>query len=215
MEVAETTNNFLQGTLMPEEAAFIANAVTKRQLEFAAVRFCARICLKNLGQPPAAIVPGLAGAPRWPSNVVGSMTHCNGYSAAAVGLASRILTVGIDAEPHEPLPEGVLDLVASPSEIGMLNGLSRTNPEIFWDKILFSAKESFYKAWFPLTSKWLDFLQVEVSISAQDETFSALALTVEPLPSEACLTKLGGRWLIGGNLVMTSIVILSDTVSDR
>ena len=42
------------------------------------------------------------------------MTHCAGYRAAAVARASDVVTIGIDAEPHAVLPEGVLEVVALP-----------------------------------------------------------------------------------------------------
>lgn len=78
------------------------------------------------------------------------MTHCRGYRAAAVAHAAGVLSLGVDAEPHERLPEGVLDLVSIPverQEIAALPGRG----DLHWDRILFSAKETTYKTWFPLT----------------------------------------------------------------
>ncbi|MFD0027341.1 4'-phosphopantetheinyl transferase family protein [Streptomyces sp. NPDC055059] len=85
------------------------------------------------------------------------MTHCPGYRAAAVASRTRLLSLGIDAEPHAPLPAGVLDLVADPVERAALARLARTHPGVHWDTLLFSAKESVFKAWFPLMGSWLDF----------------------------------------------------------
>ncbi|MGQ4485691.1 4'-phosphopantetheinyl transferase superfamily protein [Streptomyces sp. SAS_281] len=36
--------------------------------------------------------------------------------------------------------------------------LARAHPLVAWDSVLFSARESVYKAWFPLTGRWLGFL---------------------------------------------------------
>src|SRR5215207_8135387 len=102
--------------LFPEEEEIIAQAAEGRRRDYAAVRSCARACLGRLGYPPVPILPGVGGAPIWPAGVLGSMTHCAGYAAAAVGSVSRISAIGIDAEPDAPLPEGVLDLVATPVE---------------------------------------------------------------------------------------------------
>ena len=55
------------------------------------------------------------------------MTHCIGYAAAAVGPAARISTIGIDAEPDAPLPDGVLGLIATPIEQNRL-GVMRPEP---------------------------------------------------------------------------------------
>ncbi|MGH3274922.1 MAG: 4'-phosphopantetheinyl transferase family protein, partial [Streptosporangiaceae bacterium] len=90
----------LAGTMLfPEEQAVMARAVEKRRREFTTARACARTALARLGQPPVAIVPGDRGEPRWPPGIVGSITHCAGYRAAAVGRAAEVLAIGLDAEP--------------------------------------------------------------------------------------------------------------------
>ena len=103
-------------TLFPEEEAVIAKAVDKRRREFSTVRHCARLALATLGLPRSPLLSGERGAPQWPVGVVGSMTHCAGYRAAAVARARDVVTIGIDAEPHAVLPEGVLEVVALPEE---------------------------------------------------------------------------------------------------
>ena len=75
----------------------------------------------------------------------------------------------IDAEPHEPLPEGLLGDVASAGGARLLAELARTEPAVHWDRLLFSAKESVYKAWFPLAERWLG--------------FEDAALTFDPAPA--------------------------------
>ena len=161
------------GVLFPEEEQIIAHAVPARRREYAAVRSCARACLGRLGYPRVPILPGVGGAPIWPAGVRGSMTHCAGYAAAAVGPYQRISAIGIDAEPDAPLPDGVLDLVATPAE---QDRLAATQPEPGgpnWDRLLFSAKEAVYKAWFPLVGEWLDHQQAEILINPHDRTFTA------------------------------------------
>ena len=90
------------------------------------------------------------------------MTPCTGYAAAAVGPLSRISAIGIDAEPDAPLPDGVLDLVATPAERNRL-AVTQLEPDSpNWDRLLFSAKEAAYKAWFPLVGEWLDAQEAEI-----------------------------------------------------
>src|SRR5690349_19867240 len=108
----DTTEDVAESTLFAEEAERVAKAVTKRRREFATVRHCARQALAELGIQPVALLNGERGAPKWPAGVVGSMTHCAGYRAAAVALDTVIHTIGIDAEPHGPLPEGVEGMIA-------------------------------------------------------------------------------------------------------
>jgi 4'-phosphopantetheinyl transferase EntD len=187
--------------LFPEEQAYIAMAVARRQSEFATARHCARTALAALGVPPAALVPEERGAPRWPQGVVGSITHCAGYRAAAVARSTEILTIGIDAEPHDPLPDGVLDAIALPEERLLLAGLARTRPAIHWDRLLFSVKESVYKAWFPLTRLPLGFEDARVAFDDHGHGFTA-RLAGGNGPRE-----FAGRWLTGCGLVITAIAI--------
>lgn len=74
-----------------EEREKVAQAVESRQREFATVRYLARRALGRLGRPAAPILPNRRGAPQWPDGIVGSMTHCAGYRAAAVSPPSSRL----------------------------------------------------------------------------------------------------------------------------
>ena len=50
----------------------------------------------------------------------------------------------------------------SKKEIKQMGELTCSQPNISWDRLTFSAKESVYKAWFPTYGKWLDFTDCEV-----------------------------------------------------
>jgi 4'-phosphopantetheinyl transferase EntD len=193
----------IESALFPEEREHIAKAVAKRRAEFAAVRRCARVALRELGFPPVPILPGEQREPQWPDGVVGSMTHCAGYCAAAVARAGQVAALGIDAEVHAPLPEGVLGLIALDTERERLAGLAEYRPEVHWDRVLFSAKEAVYKAWFPLTRRWLGFEQADIDLRP-DGTFAARLL-----PSEAGQGTVphgfAGRWAVSAGLTATAI----------
>jgi 4'-phosphopantetheinyl transferase EntD len=193
--------------LFPQEEAAIARAVDERRREFATTRACARAALARFGMPSAPIVPGERGAPQWPANVVGSITHCAGYRAAAVARAGDVATVGIDAEPNLPLPDGVLGMIALASERAVLAELGTATPGPCWDRLLFSAKESVYKAWFPLTRRWLDFGDVLMTIESAAGTFTAHLLVPGPTVGRRRLTEFTGRWLVRNGLVLTAIVV--------
>ncbi|MER6951895.1 4'-phosphopantetheinyl transferase superfamily protein [Nonomuraea sp. NPDC000554] len=188
-------------TLFPEEEALIAPAVDKRRREFTTARHCARRALARLGLPPAPILPGERGAPRWPPGVAGAITHCAGYRAAAVSLDA--LTVGIDAEPDEPLPHGILADIALDRERA---ALARLGGGVHWDRLLFCAKETVYKAWFPLTRRWLGFDEAHITLSPTG-TFTARFLVPGPWVLGRELTGFAGRWLASGGLLMTAITL--------
>ena len=210
-------------TLFPEEEAVVARAVDKRRREFTTARGCARAALAGLGLPPVPIVPGLRGAPQWPAGVVGSMTHCAGYRAAAVARAQDVVTVGLDAEPAEPLPDGIRDIVTVAGERAWLDELSIARPAVCWDRLLFSAKESVYKAWFPLTRRWLDFQGAAITVDPDPDpapdtgtastltaaagTFYARLLVPGPTVGGRELTGFTGHWITGNGLVLTAIAV--------
>ncbi|MGW5053369.1 4'-phosphopantetheinyl transferase family protein [Actinokineospora sp. NPDC004072] len=192
-----------EAALLPAEEPVIARAVDKRRREFTTVRHCARQALARLGRPPAPILPGEKGAPQWPEGIVGSMTHCAGYRAAVLALDTDLRSVGIDAEPHEPLPDGVLAAVSLPEERAHLAALGS---ELHWDKLLFAAKESVYKAWFPLARKWLGFAEARIEFDPAG-TFRAELLVPGPVVDGAEITGFTGRWLVGGGLAVTAIAV--------
>jgi 4'-phosphopantetheinyl transferase EntD len=205
--VEEAFGDLPNVALFPGEEAMIANAVEKRRREFATARACARAALAKLGLPPVPIVSGLRGAPQWPPGVVGSITHCAGYRASAVARDHDVLTVGLDAEPHDTLPDGVLEAIASRGEQAQVDALAAARPEVCWDRILFCAKESVYKAWFPLTHRWLNFEDASVDFDPNNRTFIARLLVDGPVVNGAVLTGFEGRWLVSHGLIATTIVI--------
>ncbi|MEU4778930.1 4'-phosphopantetheinyl transferase superfamily protein [Micromonospora sp. NPDC023633] len=204
--VAESFTDPTGLTLFPEEEALVARSVEKRRREFTTVRHCARLALGELGLAPAPIVSGVRGAPVWPAGVVGSMTHCEGYRAAVLGRTTAFATLGVDAEPHAPLPDGVLDAIALPAERTRTATLSAARPAVCWDRLLFSAKESVYKAWFPLTGRWLDFSEADIVIDPAG-TFEARLLVPGPVLGGARVTAFAGRFLVDRGLVATAISI--------
>jgi 4'-phosphopantetheinyl transferase EntD len=209
-------------TPFPEEMARVANAVDKRRREFTTGRRCAHEALRSLGVQPAPILAGERGMPQWPPGVVGSITHCAGYRGAAVARSADLMAIGIDAEPDGPLPAGVLDVVSLPPERDRLRDLTEARPAVNWDRVLFSAKESVYKAWFPLTRRWLGFEEAEITLAAVDGgdngsaggvdgvaggTVEARFLVPGPVIGGQPLAGVSGRWLARDGLVLTAITV--------
>lgn len=193
--------------LYAEEEAAVGKAVEKRRREFATGRACAREALTRLGVPPQAIGSGPRGEPRWPQGVVGSITHCEGLRACAVARASDLATIGVDAEPNAPLPDGILPAIALPEERRRLRDLACDAPEVCWDRLLFSAKESIYKAWFPLARRWLGFEDAVVDIDPRGGAFSARLLVPGPILDDAELSGFEGRWLNRDGFLLAAIAV--------
>jgi 4'-phosphopantetheinyl transferase EntD len=142
--------------------------------------------------------------------VTGSITHCAGYRAAVVGLTRDVVSLGVDAEPNEALPDNeMLGLIALHEERVRIGEFAAGIPGIAWDRLLFSAKESVYKTWFPLALCWLGFESADIVIDPDEGTFTARLLVQGPPVNGAPLTQLRGRWLAERGLLVTAIVIPS------
>lgn len=202
---AETVGDDPDARLLPEELSLVAKSVEKRRREVTNARSCARRALAGLGVPEVPILRGPKGEPLWPKGVVGSITHTTDYYAAAVADASRIRSVGVDAEVHGELPEGVLTHIGFGQELDQLAGLD--HGEVWWDRLLFSAKESVYKAWFPLTNRWLGFEDAVVTLDPTAHTFHARILIDGTTHDGPPLTTMSGRWLVRDGLVLTAVTL--------
>ncbi|GAA4972055.1 4'-phosphopantetheinyl transferase family protein [Actinoplanes utahensis] len=196
-----------QATLFPEEEFLVSKAVAKRRAEFTTGRWCARQAMQRMGRRPAPILVGPRGEPQWPDGLVGSITHCAGYRAAVAAPAAHVSTVGIDAEPHETMPDGVFEAVSLPEERDRIMLLEREHPGLHWDRMLFSAKESVYKAWYPLAERWLDFEDASVTFHPGTATFTAELKVTGPRLHGRSLTGFSGRWLVEKDLVITAIAV--------
>jgi 4'-phosphopantetheinyl transferase EntD len=211
--VAESFGEEPEGNLYPEEAAAVAGAAQRRRREFAAVRACARTALVALGVSPVAVPPDLGAAqawarraPLWPDGVTGSMTHCDGYRAAVVARRELVAAVGVDAEPHSGLRDGVRDRITVGEERVMLAALAAERDDVAWDRVLFSAKESVFKAWFPLAQRWLGFEECRIELQV-DGGIRATLLVPGPVLDSVRIGVLAGRWRALRTHVATAIVV--------
>ncbi|GAA4741041.1 4'-phosphopantetheinyl transferase family protein [Gordonia alkaliphila] len=218
---AEAFGDPVDAVLLPGEESLVAQAVDKRRREFTTARHCGRQALGKLGIDPVPILRGERGTPLWPPNVVGSLTHCDGYRAAVAAYALAVRSLGIDAEPHAALPAGVLDHTSLPDEREVL---ARRSTDLHWDRLLFCAKEATYKAWFPLTGRWLGFADAHITFTRDEQVTTETGVGPESIVAAGTFTStilidgaatdggpplltLPGRWLISDGLILTAIAL--------
>jgi 4'-phosphopantetheinyl transferase EntD len=199
--------------ILPAEAARVARAVPSRRVEFAVGRTCAHRALSRLGLAAHlarefVIDVGPAREPCWPPGIVGSITHTGGapggYCAAVVARARDLLTVGIDAELSGAVGPPLWSHVLTEGERSRLEG--QAPPErAALATLLFSAKETFHKAHFPLTRRYLDFLDVEISADLAEGGFQVrLGSHVTGM---AQFAGWPGRFSLGDGLILTGIAV--------
>ena len=191
--------------LLPEEERYVVGAAERRRREFAAGRACAREALTELGISPVAIPRNPDRTPAWPAGVVGSITHCHDYCAAAVCRRASIVGVGIDVEDVRPLEDRVAELVCTPRERALLSGLTGLGPQI-GPKLVFSAKESFYKSYYPETKTFLEFADVEVELFPDKGRFVA-RLTKIDAPAPLGMREFSGSFAVAEGHVFTMLTI--------
>jgi 4'-phosphopantetheinyl transferase EntD len=202
--VSEAAGDLGDALLLPEEAAALGRVSEGRLREYTISRACARRALAKLDIAPAPILSGSKREPLWPAGIVGSITHCSGYCAVAVARFEVFATIGIDAEIHAELPPGVLATVALEEELEGMRSLPASG--IHWDRVLFCAKESVYKAWYPLARNWLGFKDALVTVQPELATFHARLLVPGPLVNRQSVTSFHGRYLVQNSLVIAAVV---------
>ncbi|QGU07659.1 4'-phosphopantetheinyl transferase Npt [Corynebacterium occultum] len=188
--------------LHPLEQSLVSHSVDIRKSEFGDARWCAHQALRDLGYDKGQpILRGERGVPLWPDEVCGSMTHTRGFRAAVVAPRLLVRAMGLDAEPADELPPEVLGSIAREGELAQLERLA-ANGVTAPDRLLFCAKEATYKAWFPMTHRWLGFEQAEIDIR-EDGTFISYLL-VRPTP----VPFIDGRWVERDGFYVAATAVL-------
>lgn len=206
---------FCMDGLFPEERESLGVVVDKRLREFTTGRGCARKSLLKLGISPCPIRIGPQREPIWPKGIAGSITHCSGYCAAAVARSVDLSSIGIDAEENLPLGDGVLEVIASPQE--QMEIRTRGGSRLHWDRLLFSAKESVFKAWYCLANQWLDFSECTIQWGPSDDlklvgndlfagTFVAHLARSWP-SSRDSQNRFEGRFVVGKEHLATMVTV--------
>ena len=143
----------------------VQRAVPKRQAEFLAGRLAARWSLEQCGfapYPVPAVPVGRHRAPVWPDGVAGSITHTIRHAICALCPSAIAPSVGIDLE--ELLEPARADTIAAQIhdqeelELAVRAGIA---PNVA-TTLIFSAKESLFKALYPRVGEYFGFEQARL-----------------------------------------------------
>lgn len=181
----------------------VANAPTARRREFAAGRVCARLALQAIGIEGFALLAGAHRQPLWPVGVSGSISHCGTCCAAVVCNDPEIIGLGLDIERIGPVTELPLEVTCTVGESAWLDAQpADARTELAW--VLFSAKESLYKALFTQYQAFIEFGEVELRIDSANQTFTATSTTSE-IAELLCRHPQTGRFIIDDAFVFTGV----------
>jgi enterobactin synthetase component D len=149
----------------------LQNAVASRKADFLAGRLAAYTALKKSGSTKLVVESSPQGVPIWPQNWKGSISHSFGRAIAVCvpNVSGKI--IGVDCErivsnnQHE-----FLEYITNIDERNILNccNLDYDTATI----IVFSAKESLFKALWPDVKKFFDFSAARLqNLDLQNQTF--------------------------------------------
>ncbi len=185
------------GPLPPETARM----VEKRLDEFVRGRHCARSALAKLGVDVGALAVVADRAPAWPAGVVGAITHCTGFAAAAVARAGALRGVGIDAQPvADEKSRAALQRTATDDEIALL---TEPGDEMTARTLAFAAKECVYKALAPTVGGYFGFEAARIARAIPGAV--TLELTRELHPTLPPGSAFAVRWAVAERVVYAAL----------
>ncbi len=185
----------------------IQRSVAKRQAEFLAGRLCARAALQQLDHLDCIPAIGEDRAPVWPAHISGSITHSTGHAAAIVGHKAQWRGLGMDLENVLSLEraERLAAEILTADELQRMAASPREQHALLVT-LTFSAKESLFKALYPIVHKRFYFEHAEV-VEWSDSGAVRLRLLTD-LSSEWCHgTELAGQFVVDGEQLLSLVAI--------
>ncbi len=133
----------------------------RRALEFKLGRLCAHLAHKELtGKALTHLGVGEKREPLWPSSIVGSLSHTKGLVCAVVGYQADIEILGIDLEVWPRVRADLKSQICCEGEVESLKASGLSEEQLL--TLIFSAKESLYKALYPRVQKYFGFKAAKV-----------------------------------------------------
>lgn len=195
-----------QRTAVPPPAS-IQRSVAKRQAEFLAGRLCARAALQQLDHLDFIPAIGEDRAPVWPGHISGSITHSTGHAAAIVGRKAQWRGLGMDLENVLSLEraERLAGEILTADEMQRMALIPREQIALLVT-LTFSAKESLFKALYPIVQKRFYFEHAEVVEWSESGVVRLRLLT--DLSSEWCDgTELVGQFAVADGQLLSLVAI--------
>lgn len=200
-----TAGDFQRSAVPPPPS--IQRSVAKRQAEFLAGRLCARAALQQLDHLDCIPAIGEDRAPVWPAHISGSITHSTGHAAAIVAHKAQWRGLGMDLENILSLEraERLAGEILTADELQRMALLPREQLALLVT-LTFSAKESLFKALYPIVQQRFYFEHAEVVEWSQAGAVRLRLLT--DLSSEWSHGKeLVGQFAVNGGQLLSLVAV--------
>lgn len=160
----------------PDEVRCLSpRAVEKRRAEFFLGRLAAFRALEALGVVPEPVRKGEHREPLWQDGIVGAISHKAGTAVAVVARQSVACGVGVDLEALEPpVRFEISSKVCTHREQDWL--AERPGEKDTRLKMLFSAKEAGFKAFYPIRRIYLGYRDAELVWRDETRSFAGVLL---------------------------------------
>jgi len=139
--------------------------VIKRQAQFLAGRIAAKNALSCIATTAEKITIGEHREPIWSKGIIGSISHSNNESIAVAQYQTRVdIGVGLDIQAifEQSKYAKLLPVILSRSDQAVYNKMESHFPKQYLATLIFSAKESFFKAVFSQVNQYFDFNDVSI-----------------------------------------------------
>ena len=140
----------------------LTKAALSRRCDYLMGRYCAQLAIANLGGGFQQIQQQNSGAPAWPNGFIGSITHISGLALAMVGEHTHWDWVGVDVETVVSMDDvlSMTPIIMREEEHKIIT--AAINAQNYAFTLVFSAKETIYKALWPKVGRFFDFHDVSL-----------------------------------------------------
>lgn len=179
----------------------VQKAVKKRRAEYLASRWLAREVMRISGFPDFLLQNHSDRSPVWPPGIQASLSHTDG--AVALAMTRLPLCVGVDTEitMRASTAEETATVLMSEEEIARLRALPLPFPQAA--TLLFSLKESLYKALWPQLHQPMDFHQASLLEIDTEKQKAVLCLHQTFSPVFTTGTRLEAEFQLEADRVLT------------
>lgn len=185
--------------------AQIARASTKRKIDFLAGRLIAREALTHAGAPVSDLPIGPDRAPVWPTGISGSISHAQQNCVALVADDTHLCGIDCEGLLSGHALEAVRAQCLSAGEQDWITQQSRYSDAVT-TSLVFSAKETIFKALAPVVQQFFGFECAEVQGWSDDRTL-AFKLTKDLHQTAAAGLVLHAQYDVTDTTVLTWIVM--------